>query len=249
MSRDQQWKDLFWTGFYADAWESKTNLNPEDEVDQVITLLGIVPGSHILDWCGGMGRHSILFAKRGYQVTLLDYTPHHIQLARQVAEQAGVGINFIQSDFRQTPPEIQANYAVNLFTSGLGYLEEADDVEALCSLYRALKSGAQILIDTMNLFYIVKEYRPKDWYEYGESRLVLESRHFDFSTNRNVSRIVQREAGKEDVDVTLDHRVYSPAELAKVIEQAGFSVTGLYGSFAGDDFTFGSRRIVMTATK
>ena len=51
------------------------------EVDQLIKLLSLKPGDHILDLCCGVGRHSLNFAKKGLQVTGLDITQAYLSEA------------------------------------------------------------------------------------------------------------------------------------------------------------------------
>jgi len=251
MGLEERWENFFLSGFYANAWSFRIDpAQAQEEADGVLNLLNPPLGAHILDWCGGWGRHSIEFAKRGFQVTLLDFAPNHIQRAREEAESAGVSLNLICADFRQTPVSIQADFAVNLFTSGIGYLTEEDDVQALKSLHAALKPDALFLLDTMSLFWLVKNYQPRGWYgdESGTKRL-LEEREFDFWTNQNRSHAFFWELGSEERGQQLEHRIYSPAELAAVLRLAGFEPVSLYGDFDGRLFDFDSRRIVMVSRR
>lgn len=248
---EKAWENFFWTGFYADGWEF--GIEPErtqKEVEGVLNLLNLPLGAHILDWCGGWGRHSLELAKRGFQVTLLDFTPSHIEWARRGAEEAGISLNLICADFRQTPASVQADFAVNLFTAGIGYLTEEDDVQALSSLHTALKPGALFLLDTMNLFWLVKNYQPRGWRESpDDTRRLWEKREFDFLTNRNHAEIICQETGGEERRQQTDHRIYSPAELAAVLRQAGFEPVQLYGEFDGQEFNFDSRRLIMISRR
>ena len=51
-------------------WEMAPN-----EVEFVVSALGIEPGAAVLDLCCGMGRHSVELARRGYRVTGVDRRP------------------------------------------------------------------------------------------------------------------------------------------------------------------------------
>jgi len=245
------WQGFFESYFYWKAWVFR--IDPErtaKEVEGVLELLKPKSGSHFLDWAGGWGRHTIELAKRGYQVTLLDFAANHIEMARRLAEEAGVKVNFVHSDFRQTPASIQADYAINLFTSAVGYLTEDDDLQAFRSLHAALKPGALFLIDTMNLFWLVKNYQPRGWHESEDGkRRLLSERKFDYMTNRNISREVYTEAGGEEEEHRLDLHIYSAAELATILRRAGFEPVELYGDFNGESFDFDSKRIVMISER
>lgn len=224
---------------------------PEKEVDGVVKMLGMKPGSHVLDWCGGWGRHSIPFAKRGFRVTTLDFQKHYLAQGRANAEREGVLVNWVHSDFRETPQEIQADYAVNLFTAGIGYLGEENDLLALRSLREALKPGATILIDTMNLFWIIRNFTPNSWHESADgTKWYMERRRFDFKTNHIRTAVTYRDRMTEE-EMSNEHslRVYSPADLSKVLLNAGFGPLDVYGDFDGSEFTLTSKRLIITALK
>lgn len=213
-------------------------------------LLNPTPGSHILDWCGGKGRHSIPLAQKGFVVTLLDFAPNHIKATQEAAELAGVKLNLICADFRETPASLQADFAINLFTSGIGYLTEEDDINALKSLHTALKPGALFLLDTMNLFWLVKNYQPTGGYvsEDGTQRAV-EQREFDFWTNRNAFQTLYWEKSGKEARHQLDLRIYSATELASVLRQAGFEPLKLYGGFDGHPFSFDTQRLIVISER
>lgn len=245
-------KRFYHTLFYEEGW-GKMRISLEktrEEVSGVVRFLNPTPGSHFLDWCGGWGRHSIELAKLGYRVTLLDFTPGHIRMAGEAAKEVGVELELVEADFRKTPSEIQADYAVNLFTAGIGHLTEEDDLAALSSLYAALKPGAKFLIDTINLFWLVRNYLPEDRKVSEDGSLtVLDRRSFDFRTNRNSSETtyVRRDGSRETCGFS--HRIYSPAELERVLVQAGFKVAEMYGDFDGQPVGFDSRRILVVCEK
>lgn len=250
-TRLERWAMFFESGIYQDGWTWRdTDEKTNKEVEAVIRLLNPAPGSHILDWCGGWGRHAIELAKRGFKVTLLDFAKRHIGLARKFAREQGVELNLLREDFRLTPSSIQADYAINMFTAGLGYLTEEDDLKALKSLYSALKPRAKILIDTMNLFWLVKNYNHNDWHEIQDGKArIFETREFNYYTNRNYSQGILWEEGKPERSFTLSHRIYSGAELVSLASTAGFRCETLYGDFDGSDLGFDSKRIILVAQK
>jgi ubiquinone/menaquinone biosynthesis C-methylase UbiE len=244
-------QDLYGTAYTAVGMFEKRNRDAEKEVDAAIVMLKASPGSHILDWCGGWGRHAVPLARRGYKVTLLDFSKEYLERAEAYARAEGVSLDLVHADFRKTPPEIQADYAVNLFTAGLGYLGEENDIVALSSLKTTLKPGARILIDTMNLFWIMRNFMPSAWYESADgTKWFLEKRKFDFWTNTVITSHIYRDRQTEQ-EMTSEGtlRVYSPTDLAGVLKGAGFVPKELFGDFDGSEFTLTSKRVVMTALR
>lgn len=248
---ERQWEVFFESGFYARGWEMKIDSErTRQELEGVIKLLNLPEGAHVLDWCGGWGRHAIELAKRGFKVTMLDFAANHIEMAKHAIAEEGVELRLVHADFRHTPPEIQADFAVNMFTAGLGYLTEADDVVALKSLHAALKPGAKLLIDTMNLFWLVKHYQSRGWDQSSNGKVKhLAEREFDFWTNRNHSREILLVEDDGPREVTLDHRIYSAAELVRVLESGGFRPIAFYGGFDGSELTFDKQRMVIIADR
>ena len=244
----------FYGRFYEESYTAMGVFNNQDapkQADQILKLLDVQPESHILDWCGAWGRHAIPFAKAGHRVTLLDYSELYIERAERDAAKQGVKLNTIVSDFRETPAEIQADYAVNLFTAGIGHISKADDRIALTALYAALKPGATFLIDTMSLLWIWRSFSASRWRESEDgTKRLLEKGTFDFTTNTMLSTwVYQDKATGTEESHTLPLHIYSPWELIELFGSVGFDSFKLYSDFTGSEFTLESKRIVLVCKK
>lgn len=255
MSGERSWIYTFFGGkedLYAGAFNGLLHeTRTLKEVVGILKLLKPEPGSRILDWCGRWGRHAILLALRGFKVILLDFCQEYIEMAKAIAAKAGVEIETVCADFRDTPASIQADYAINIFTAGLGYLTEKDDLIALCSLHAALKPGAKFLIDTLNPFWVIRNFAERDWEELsGGTKRLLEQRRFDHWTNRcHTTFILQDLSEGTEKQAQTEVHLYSAAELARLLRRAGFEPIELYGSLDGADFDFDSKRIVMISKR
>lgn len=257
MIEEKTWIHEFFGGpqdFYGTVYTALGIFDKKDtekEIDGVLNILKAGPGSHILDWCGGWGRHAVPLAKRGFKVTLLDFSKEYLERAEAYAARESVSLNLVHADFRETPASIQADYAVNLFTAGLGYLGEENDLVALASLRAALKPGTRILIDTMNLFWIMRNFMPSSWEESADgTKWRLDRRKFDFWTNTvHAHSIYADNQAGTNMRCNNDLKVYSPADLARVLKAAGFVPNELFGDFDGSEFTLTSKRVVMTALR
>src|SRR5436309_6714365 len=94
----------------------------EQEVEGIVKLLTLPPGSRILDLCCGHGRHAIPLAQRGYQVTGQDLSDYFLQRAREAAAVQGVQVQWVHHDMRGIPFENEFDAVINIFTA-FGYLE------------------------------------------------------------------------------------------------------------------------------
>ncbi len=97
-------------------------------------------GGQALDIAGGVGRHALFLAERGWQVTLLDISPTGLEQARAEAEKRGLHIITQQKDLTEVPlPASAFDLVLNFF-----YLERPlfPQIEA------ALKPGGMLVFKT-----------------------------------------------------------------------------------------------------
>ena len=86
--------------------DTSFELQPEYEENwmQVVTEhLAVCPGRSVLDVGTGPGFLAIGLARRGYEVTAVDYTPEMLAMARknavkQLGEECAAHIRFVQAD-------------------------------------------------------------------------------------------------------------------------------------------------------
>lgn len=72
--------------------------NEEKWMEVLLEHIGDRPGCRVLDIGTGPGFFAIGLAKRGYQVTAVDYTPNMLEQARQNAGAWGKKIHFLRMD-------------------------------------------------------------------------------------------------------------------------------------------------------
>jgi tellurite methyltransferase len=97
-------------------------------------------GGRALDLAGGVGRHAIYLAERGWQVTLVDVAAEAIELAKSEAERRGVRIEALQADLSEWQlPESSFDLVLNLF-----YLERS----LFSQIETALKPGGILVFKT-----------------------------------------------------------------------------------------------------
>jgi SAM-dependent methyltransferase len=239
----------FFEGGFCDAYwpATKDPSKAVPQAQQALDLLGAKDG-HILDWRGGWGSHALHFAQKGFRVSLLDFSQRYMDMAKAKFSQAGLRFTPILVDCRQTPPHIQADFAVCMGNS-VGFLESREEIKAFASLRGALKPGARVLVDCMNLFFLscnlLKEKEDRD----VEGNVRKASHRFDFATNtsHSVFELVHPDGSvlREEFHQTL----YSPHDLSLLLSESGFVVDELYGEYNKAPLVFDSRKIVAIAHK
>ena len=84
-SRPWHEDDTFWETWGPVMFTDQRLADAVEQVENVISLLGIKPGAHVLDLGCGVGRHSLELARRGFQVTGVDRTQRYLEQASQQA--------------------------------------------------------------------------------------------------------------------------------------------------------------------
>ena len=144
------WYKSFFGEDYLRIYDFLTPERTQLEVDGIVKLLALPPGSAILDLCCGHGRHAVPLAKRGYRVKGQDLSAVFLQHAQAASEAQGTQLRLIQSDMRNIPFEKEFDAVINIFTA-FGYLEsEEEDQKVLQQVHKALKPGGLFLLETLH---------------------------------------------------------------------------------------------------
>ncbi len=214
----------------------------------MLLLLGARQG-HILDWRGGSGRYAVWFAKAGLQVTLLDFLPRYIEQARALFQKNGLPVRLVEADSRQTPADIQADFAICLNNS-VGFMSDEEEIKAFASLRGALRPRAKLLVDCMNLFFLMKPIA-EGLTEWKGPEGLLRRSYGSFDFGRSVWHKTFEIAGPEGTLARkgFNQTIYTPHHLGWVLRSAGFVVDQIFGDFDAKPFTFDSRKIVLVASK
>ncbi|NIM94617.1 MAG: methyltransferase domain-containing protein [Anaerolineales bacterium] len=239
--------DRFWElwaprMFSEERWEAAI-----EEVDKLLEILKIPEGGVVLDLCCGPGRHSLEFARRGYQVTGVDRTESYLKRARELAAKENLQVEFVLEDMRSFKRPNTFDAAMMMFTS-FGYFEDqAENIRVLENIHQSLKTGGALLIDTMGKEVLARIFRERDWYEddgviYLEERTI--SKNWTWIDNRWIML-----RGQERFEFEISHWLYSAAELSSILMQSGFDDLEVYGDLETSPYDGNATRLVTVARK
>jgi len=213
--------------------QNRFTANTKAEVDFILEELNLPSNSLILDMGCGTGRHSIEFAKRGYQVTGVDISSGMLMEAEKKARQEGVIVEWVRSDAAQFRSTKLFDAAVCLCEGALGLLNPGDDVQArelstLQSIASALKINTRLILTTLNGIAKVREITQED----------VEAGRFDpTSMIEEITTIDLPEGVRK---VRLRQKFYTPPELAEYLRRVGLEMESVWGGTAGN---WGRRKI------
>jgi SAM-dependent methyltransferase len=220
------------------------------EVDFIEQALELQPGATILDLCCGQGRHSVLLAQRGYEVTGQDLSPCLLDLARRAAEEAGVNVEWVESDMRELNSTDRFDAVINMFTA-FGYLEsEQEELKVLRGVRRALRPGGRFLLDLPNRACMREAIADgqREWREH-EGHFLLDEHHRDDENRRILLRrlILDPQGDRREKSHSL--RQFTPEEIVDLLGRAGLEHEKSYADINYSPLQPKSRRMLVIARK
>lgn len=238
--------DEFWRT--SVGWMLRDRLDrATDEVEQILALVGIAPPGAVLDLGCGIGRHSLELARRGFKVTGVDRTREFLAEARREAKAEKLAANFVEEDMRRFCRPGEYDLAVNLLTS-FGYFEDPeDDRRVALNLYKSLKTGGVLVLDLMGKENLARIFTPREWHE-KDGEIWLYERRITDSWSWIENRWILIKNG-EKKEFRLAHRLYSAAELSRLLSECGFASVDAFGSLDGAPYDHQASRMVLVARK
>jgi len=220
-------------GFVATLAHERPAAQSRAEALAAILLAGAQPGDAVLDAGCGVGRHALALAEVGYRVTGVDHAATLLETARAAAGQAPWP-RFVQASYDALPFADGSFAAVLSLGSSLGYLGEAGDRAALREFRRVLAPDGRLVVETIHRDE-VERLLPGDEERHlpGGATLRLR-RRFD----RGVAVLHEEQelvdgAGRLPVRA-YEMRLYRPAELARLLRDAGFASVAYHGPLLPD---------------
>ncbi|MFC5834542.1 SAM-dependent methyltransferase [Nonomuraea insulae] len=217
-----------------------------DEIDFILRMSGLRPGSRVLDVPCGSGRHTLELAGRGFAVTGLDVSAEAVQHARDAAAHQRLHVDVRVGDMRELPAGVRADAAICM-GNAFGYLEHGGTQKFLADLAGLVVPGGMLVLD---YGFVAESMLPQVTLEeepmtFGGVEAVSVN-EYDAVNSRWLTSFTFRRGGQEHRGTSVQH-VYTAAEVARLVTAAGFAEVGLYGDTDGTPFRLGSPRLLLTA--
>ncbi len=216
-----------------------------DEADADVSRLRHLLGEtlyagRVLDLGCGFGRHTAALLSRGVDAYGLDLSD---TLIRQASDHHELQGRMVVGDMRHIPFEDRTfSTVVSLFTS-FGYFDDGENATVLREIHRVLEPGGVLLLDYLNPLSV--EDSLGDSVTRRNGCIIRQHRWIEGKRLRKQVEVLfpdgQKKGFVEDV------RLYTPEEMRREIEQAGFALEGTYGGLGGESFGKESKRMVIVA--
>ncbi|MFA6980267.1 MAG: class I SAM-dependent methyltransferase [Ignavibacteriaceae bacterium] len=243
----KQWfEDWFESEEYLKVYRHRNSEEAEILVSFILSEINLPAKAKVLDLGCGAGRHALLLAKRGFEVTGVDQSANLLSVAADEAQKNGLHASFIRDDIRTVQFQEKFNLILNVFTS-FGYFENDEDNFSLFSNVESLLLDDGIFVfDFLNAENVRQNLTPYSKTETGDM-VVEQTRKIE--GNCVIKEILLHQNGnvknfRESV------RLYSKDELISAIDNNNLTVENVIGSYAGESFDEkSSSRLILLCKK
>lgn len=220
-----------WCRGYGPPHEAAAKLreNPERTLQDYLKYLGDVQGKVVANLLGSHGRKAVALSLLGARVTIVDISEENERYAKEIAQAAGVSIDYFVSDVLEWPADPFVNH-FDFVLMECGILHYFVDLNPLAKLiHTILKEGGKLVLHEFHPF--IKKLTPR----YHDGLLVLEGDYFS-------SEIVEQSAphhgtlAQEEITglPQCHYRFWQLGEIVTAVGSSGLVVETLAESSHGE---------------
>jgi SAM-dependent methyltransferase len=180
------------------------------EVEFLVSELGLREGMRVLDVGCGPGRHAYLLAEHGIAVHGIDISHRFVALAQA---NAPTGATFERLDARSLPYDAEFHAVICLCQGAFGLMTaDGHDATVLGGMARAVRPGGRLALTAFSSYFVVKHWQGAE---------------FDAATGVNHERTEIRNDAGEAVTTDLWTGCYTPRELRLLSDEFGLRVDSI----------------------
>lgn len=237
--------DWFSNKLYLELYKHRDEKEANDLVNLIQRSINLKIGDKVLDVCCGAGRHSVEFAKRGFDVTGFDLSGYLIGEAKKLkshAKEKKLKLKFQIKDMRNFDFKNSFNLALNVFSS-FGYFEsDEENFKVFKNVNSSLKRNGFLIFDFLNESYLRKNLVKQDSAVINGKKITQKRRIENDFVFKDIK--IGKNIFTERV------KLYSVNDIKKELEKTGFKIRFVFGDYYGSRFMIKeSKRFIIIAEK
>ncbi|MCK9425655.1 MAG: class I SAM-dependent methyltransferase [Ignavibacteriaceae bacterium] len=231
---------------YLTVYKHRNNEEAETLISFILGKVNLSGKAKVLDLGCGAGRHALLLAKMGFQVTGVDQSAKLLSVAVDEAKKNGLHAKFIKDDIRTVFFSEKFELILNVFTS-FGYFDRDEDNFALfANVEKLLSEDGIFVFDFLNAEYVKENLIPFSK-NMIDDMVIEQTRKIE--GNNVVKQIVLIQNGNRK-NYRESVRLYSKKELFNALTKNNLSTEIIFGSYTGDAFNeISSSRLILLCKK
>lgn len=237
------WYVAYYREHYADSVRPMlTEERSRSEVDFLLRETGLQPPAIVADVPCGFGRHTHIFAERGFRVVGIDQNADFIAAARaQLPPDTTSDVRV--GDMRQAfggPYDLVA-----ILFHSFGYFGDEENRVLLVDWAAQLASGGYLALDIWNRERILRLFAPERTWRASPELEVTVTTTFDPLTSRLAIHYHYTYGDGRGYTYDASHRLYTLTEVRDLFAAAGLEIRSTWGALADVPFTLDAPRLVV----
>lgn len=250
------YKKWFSAGEYLELYKHRNSYDAKKIAGLIVKTLNLPRGSKILDVACGNGRHSLIFASKGYDVTGIDLSKFLISEAKGRLKtnysRYSSRLKFEINDMRYIKHKNEFDLAVNLFSS-FGYFEnDAENFKTFSSISKSLKKGGYFFFDFLNPLYLRKNIVSHDIVKRND-KAIIQVRNIRNNAVYKDIIIIKNKPGRklpEILEFSEMIKLYGLEKFKKELIKTGLKPVKVFGDYNGEKYRpAGSKRLIILSKK
>ncbi|MCK9209770.1 MAG: class I SAM-dependent methyltransferase [Ignavibacteriaceae bacterium] len=231
---------------YLTVYKHRNNEEAEVLISFILSKVSLTGDAKVLDLGCGAGRHALLLAKMGFQVTGVDQSAKLLSVAVDEAKKNGLCAKFIRDDIRTVTFPEKFDLILNVFTS-FGYFEnDEDNFAVFVNVEKLLSEDGVFVFDFLNAEYVKRNLVPfsKDVLD---DMVIEQSRKIE---GNNVIKEIELLQNGNRKNYRESVRLYSKRELINALDKTNLSTEMIFGNYTGEIFDEkSSSRLILVCKK
>lgn len=241
--------NIFFNGLYKEVW--KKLIPPglsEAECVFIEDVAGLQNGDFVLDLMCGYGRHTLPLARSGYPVTAIDNLEDYIKEIDVTVTAENLPVQSIAASVLTTSFPHQYK-AIICMGNSFAFFNREEAISLLENIAAHLLPEGVLIINSWMIAEIaIRHFKERDWINVDTYKYLM---RYDFLFNPHrieSEHTVVADDGKIEVINGIDY-IFTLAELAAMLQQAGLSTKALYSTPSKRTFKFGDSTIYIVVNK
>lgn len=220
-----------YAAYYEYFYQDKDYLKESKYLERIFKKYGYKKVEKILDLGCGIGDHSLLLAKKGYNLTGIDLSKKLINVARKKTSREKAKIKFIAKDARNLNLKKEFDAVISMFNVMGFQARDADFRGMVKTASNNLKKGGIFVFDCWFAPAVLSQ-KPDNLMktvEKGKERIIkftkatLNSKNKTVNLQYKVFRISKKKI-LDEFEEEYNLRFFFPGELKKFLEEGGFKI-------------------------
>lgn len=250
------YKKWFSSEYYFELYAHREEKDTRTIVNLIQRNIELPTKSTLLDLCCGAGRHSIEFARRGYDVTGIDISSFMIEKAKdsfKKNKEIGLKIQFFIMDMKDFNFNNTFDIAVNLFSSFGYFINDEENFSLFSNVKSSLKKNGYFVFDFLNRYYLIKYLVPLTKTKIKD-KLILQKRrienNFVFKDIYICKKNFHNDCIRRKPDFIERIKLYGFTEIRNELRKSNFEIINIFGDYFGNKYNeLNSKRLIIFAKK